>query len=238
MHSKRGMALGTVLLTAAAMALAGCGANIDTATSENTYTITEPVTSLQIDNPVGTTQIEGTDATTVSVVEQIRYTSTPAQTRHAITDGELTLSYTCPSGVDNVTINVNGCSVSYLVKVPRRIAVQIDSQAGVVTLTGLAGQLAVTSSTGSVNASELTSATVTARATAGAITLDFATPPNTVDAQAQVGAVTVLLPAGNTYAVDAGSQVGNVEVTVQRDPVSMHRVAAQSQVGSVTVSNS
>lgn len=237
MRSQRGMALGAVLLAASAMAVAGCGTNIDTTARENTYTITEPVTSLQINNPVGNTQIEGTDTTTVSVVEQIRYASTPAQTRHSITDGELNLSYTCPSGVDNVTINVNVCGVTYIVKVPRRIAVQIDGQAGVVTLTGLAGQLAVTSSTGSIDASELTSATVTARATAGAITLDFTGPPDNVDAQAQVGAVTVLLPAGTAYAVDAGSQVGNVEVTVQRDAASTHRVAAQSQVGSVTVSN-
>ena len=33
-------------------------------TAQNSYTITEPVTSLKIDNPVGDTEIEGTDATT------------------------------------------------------------------------------------------------------------------------------------------------------------------------------
>ncbi|MGH3977038.1 MAG: DUF4097 family beta strand repeat-containing protein [Pseudonocardiaceae bacterium] len=237
MRPQRGMVLGTVLLTASAMAAAGCDANVGTITKQNSYTVTEPVTSLKVDNPVGNTKIEGTDATTVSVVEQLSYASNPPQTSHAITGGQLNLSYTCPSGVDNVTINVNVCSVTYVVKVPRQISVQIHGQAGGITLTGLAGQLAVTSATGSIDASELTSAAVTARTTAGAIALDFTTPPSTVDAQAQVGSVTVQLPAGTAYAVDAGSQVGNVEVTVQRDPNSAHRVAAQSQVGSVTVGN-
>jgi hypothetical protein len=47
----------------------------------------------------------------------------------------------------------------------------------------------------------------------------------------------VQLPANTAYAVDAGSQVGNVEVTVQRDPGSAHRVPAHSQVGTVTINN-
>ncbi|MGH3900479.1 MAG: hypothetical protein ACRDTA_19990 [Pseudonocardiaceae bacterium] len=45
------------------------------------------------------------------------------------------------------------------------------------------------------------------------------------------------LPADMAYAVDAGSQVGSVEVNVQQDPVSVHRATAHSQVGSVTVNN-
>ena len=58
-----------------------------------------------------------------------------------------------------------------------------------------------------------------------------------MDAQAQVGSVTVRLPAGTAYAVDTGSQVGTVDVTVQRDPDSPHRITALSQVGSVSVYN-
>lgn len=227
------MALGTVLLTASALAVAGCGTSIGTATKENTYTITEPVTSLKIDNPVGSTQIEGTDATTVSVTEQLSYTGNPPQTSHPISGGQLTLSYTCPGGV----LDVKVCAVTYVVKVPRRIAVQIDDEVGVTTLTGLAGRLTLTASTGNIDATGLTSGEVTARASAGSITLRFTAPPTTVDAQAEVGSVTVRLPAGTAYAVDAGSEVGSAEVTVQRDPGSAHRVAAHSEVGSVTVNN-
>jgi hypothetical protein len=52
--------------------------------------------------------------------------------------------------------------VTYLVKVPRRLAVQIDDKVGSTTLTGLAGPLALTSSSGNIDATGLTSATVTA----------------------------------------------------------------------------
>ncbi|MBV8993838.1 MAG: DUF4097 family beta strand repeat protein [Pseudonocardiales bacterium] len=224
------VALGTVLLTAAALTITSCGATTGT-NSQNTYTVAEPVTSIKIGNPVGYTDIEGTDTTVVAVTEQITYTGNRPHTSHSITDDQLAFNYTCPSG-----INVN-CGVSYMVKVPRRIAVQIDDKVGGVTLIGLAGQLNVTSSTGKIDATGLTSEAVTARASAGTITLAFTAPPTTVSVQTQVGSVTVRLPASTTYAVDAGSQVGSVEVTVQRDSGSTHRVAVHSEVGSVTVNN-
>jgi hypothetical protein len=226
------MALGVALLAASAPAIAGCGARISQTTAENSYTVTEPVTSLKIDNPVGNTQIEGTDADTISVTEQLHYTGNPPQTSYPITGGQLGLSYTCPGVFD-----VNSCSVTYLVKVPRRLAVQIDDNVGSTTLTGLAGQLTVTSSTGNINATGLTSATVTVHANAGTINLGFTAPPTTVDAQAQVGSITIRLPAGTVYAVDTGSQVGVADVTVQRDPASPHRITAHSQVGSVSIYN-
>jgi hypothetical protein len=47
----------------------------------------------------------------------------------------------------------------------------------------------------------------------------------------------VQLPADSAYAVDAGSQVGVADVTVQRDPGSTHHIMAHSRVGSVRVSN-
>lgn len=230
------MTLGATLLTASALAVTGCGTSIGTTSNQNNYTITDPVTYLTIDNPVGSTQIEATDATTVSVTEQLRYTGNPPQTSHMITDGRLTLSYTCPSGAINVSVDV--CSVTYVVQVPRQLAVQIDGKVGAVTLSGLAGQLTLTSRTGSINATGLTSRTVRARASAGTITLAFTAPPTTVDAQTQVGSITVQLPAETAYAVDARGEIGTVEVTVEQDSGSAHRVRAHSQVGSVTVNNS
>lgn len=145
---------------------------------------------------------------------------------------DLALSYTCPGVFDG-----DSCSVTYVVKVPRRLAVQIDDQVGSTTLTGLAGQLTLTSSSGDIDATGLTSATVTARANAGMITLGFTAPPTTVDAQTQVGSVTVRLPAGTTYAVETSNQIGVADVKVQQDPGSPHRITAHSQVGSVSVYN-
>ncbi|HEY6423715.1 MAG TPA: DUF4097 family beta strand repeat-containing protein [Pseudonocardiaceae bacterium] len=235
------MALGAVLLTACVLAVAGCSTtSTSTSTSagatntQNDYTITEPVTSLKIDNPAGENQIEGTDATTVSVTEKLSYTGTPPQTSHPVTGGQLALSYTCPSGV----LDVKVCGVTYVVKVPRRLAIQVNNKAGATTLNGLAGQLTLTSTAGEIDATALTSSAVSAQASAGTITLEFTAPPTTVDAQAQVGSVTVWLPAGTAYAVDAGSQVGSAQVTVQQDPGSTHHITAHSQVGSVTVKNS
>jgi hypothetical protein len=227
------MMVGTMALMASVPAVTGCAGPVgDQVTAQNSYTVTEPVTSIKIDNPVGDTEIEGTDATTISVTERLRYNHNPPQTRYPVVGGQLTLSYSCPG-----VLNVNSCSVTYVVKIPRRLAVQIDDQVGAIKLTGLAGQLNLTSATGNIDAGGLTSNAVTARARAGAITLRFGTPPSTVDAQTDVGSITVRLPAGSAYAVDAGSQVGTANVTVQQDPGSAHHITARSQVGSVTVAN-
>jgi Putative adhesin len=226
------MALAVVMVTGSALVIAGCGTRMGSTTAQNSYTITEPVTSLKINNPVGNTEIEGTDAATVSVIEQLRYSGEPPQTSYPIVGGQLALSYTCPGRLDG-----NSCSVTYVVKVPRRLAVEIEGKVGLVRLTGLAGQLTLNSSTGNIDATGLTSAAVTAQANAGAITLEFVAPPTTVNAEAQVGAITVRLPAGTAYAVDANSQVGTTDVMVQRDPSSPHRVTVHSRVGSVSVRN-
>jgi hypothetical protein len=230
------MALGTVMFTASALVITGCTVNTSSndTTKQNSYPITEPVTSLKVDNPVGATRIEGTDATTVSVTEQLSYTGNPPQTRHLISGGQLALTYACSSGV----INSKSCSVDYVIKIPRRVAVQIGGNVGDTTLTGLAGQLTATSNAGDIDGTGLTGGVVSARASAGAITLRFTDPPSTVDARTRVGSVEVQLPAGTSYAVDAGSRVGDVDVTVQRDPGSDHHISAHSEVGSVTVNNS
>lgn len=217
--------VGTVPLTASALVIAGCGTSSGGITKQNGYTITEPVTSLKVDNPVGETQIEGTDGTTVSVTEELSYTGNPPQTSHSIIGGQLTLKYVCPSRV----VDINVCGVTYVVKVPRRIAVQIDGNLGDTTLTGLAGQLTVTSSAGDIDGTGLTGGVVTARASAGTITLRFTAPPTTVDAQAQVGSVAVRLLVGTTYAVDAGSHVGDVEVAEAARCASRHPVRASDR---------
>ncbi|MBV9060689.1 MAG: DUF4097 family beta strand repeat protein [Pseudonocardiales bacterium] len=227
------MIVGTMVLMGSVPTVTGCVGPVGgQVTAENSYTVTEPVTSIKIDNPVGDTEIEGTDATTISVTERLRYSGNPPQTRYPVAGGQLTLSYSCPG-----IFNVNSCSVAYLVKIPRRLAVQIDDQVGVIKLTGLAGQLNLRSATGNIDAAGLASNTVTTRTQAGAITLQFSAPPSTVDAQTEVGSITVRLPAGSAYAVDAGSQVGAADVTVQQDPGSVHHITARSRVGSVSVAN-
>jgi hypothetical protein len=68
--------------------------------------VTEPVTTLKIDNPVGNTQIEGIDTNTISVTEQLSYAGNLPLTSYPINAAhQLTLSYTCPGIFD-----VHSCS--------------------------------------------------------------------------------------------------------------------------------
>jgi hypothetical protein len=127
--------------------------------------------------------------------------------------------------------------VTYLVKVPRRLAVQVDDKVGSTTLTGLAGPLTLTSQQRKHRRHRAHQRHGDRRANAGTIILGFTVPPTTVEAQTQVGSVTVRLPASTTYAIDTGSQVSVADVKFSRTPGSPHRVTAHSQVGSVSVYN-
>jgi hypothetical protein len=172
--------LRVALFMTATLAVTGCSTNVDTSNGQNDYTISDPVTSLRIDirSEAPKSKPRRPPRSPLPNSSVIRATAT---TSHMISGGELTLRYNCPSGLINVSVNV--CSVTYVIMVPRQLAVHINGEVGETKLSGLAGPLTLTSGTGSINATGLTSPTVTARASAGTIGLAFTAPPTTVDAQ-------------------------------------------------------
>ena len=70
---------------------------------------------------------------------------------------------------------------------------------------------------------------------AGAMTLELAEAPATLQATTELGAVTVRVPASATYAVDVRADVGSSKVSVQQDAASPHKISVKTQVGAVTV---
>lgn len=89
---------------------------------------------------------------------------------------------------------------------------------------------------GTIIGRDLRSAQVQANAGGGSVELDFAQPPEWVDASAGAGHIGIVLPRGEaTYRVDADAGLGDSRVSVRTDPVSPRIIRASAGAGDVVV---
>jgi hypothetical protein len=70
---------------------------------------------------------------------------------------------------------------------------------------------------------------------AGAMTLEFAEAPATLQATTELGAVTVRVPGTAAYAVDVRTDVGSSKVSVRQDAASPHKIVVKTQLGAVSI---
>ncbi|HEX3003556.1 MAG TPA: DUF4097 family beta strand repeat-containing protein [Angustibacter sp.] len=146
-------------------------------------------------------------------------------------DGDrLVVRSSCPFGFGL------GCSGRVRIDVPSGVDVRVHSSAGAVRAEGLSGALDLSTSAGSVRATNLTSSDVRASSSAGSVTVELASEPMRVTASSSAGSVTVLLPRGDaTYRVSAKTSAGSENVDVRTDPASDRVVDVHSSAGSVRV---
>ncbi len=161
-------------------------------------------------------------------------------------DGLLRVRVQCPWGISVV------CSNDVEIAVPADVSLLIDamgvrvtdvtgdievvSGAGAVELDGVTGTVGVNVGSGSIAGRDLGSTRVRAAAGAGSVDLDFATPPDDVEATSGAGSVVVAVPPGDeVYRVDANAGAGDSVVTVARDPAGERVIRANAGAGSVEV---
>lgn len=118
-----------------------------------------------------------------------------------------------------------------------RAPAELSSSSGSVTATDVqATTLSMRSSAGSVRGTRLTVGDVEASSDAGAVRLDLTVEPMRISADSSAGSVRVAVPSGPTaYRVDASTSAGSRTVDVPTDPASGRTIRARSSAGSVTV---
>ncbi len=147
------------------------------------------------------------------------------------------------------------CRASVTVRVPAGAAVTVHSGNGDVELSGLSGPVRVDAGAGDISASDLSgptdlhtgsgdvegdalsSPTVRAGSGSGDLELLFSAPPAEADAETGSGDVTLLVPRGAAYAVDAETSSGDRVVGVQTSRRSGHALHVRSGSGDVSVLN-
>lgn len=155
----------------------------------------------------------------------------------------------CPAPVSS------SCRVRWQLQVPRFLTVNIRTDSGAITVSGMSGRVHVVtdggdirtiaasgpkvtllSKEGSVTAENISSQQVVATSTSGAVSVSFRTPPSLAFGKSEVGSVEMVLPPGpETYRVNASSPQGLRTVTVPDDVGSRRRVDASSVKGAVRV---
>lgn len=217
------------------VALAGLGGAVLAANTlldkEKTerFTITQPVTKVVVSSEAGDVEVVATDTDRITVT----------QTAHWVTD-EPSPSSSVSNGVLRLGDESGGWAIfrsqtDYRIEVPRDLAVEVDAEAGDVTVTGLAGSVTVASEAGDVTGERLAADRVHADSEAGDVELEFAAAPSAVDATSEAGDVEIDLPS-DEYALEVDTEAGDesVEGIVEYD-ASPRTVTVSTEAGDVTI---
>ena len=195
-----------------------------------TYQVSASVSTVVVVGHAGNVTVTGGSGPTVSVTQQADYSRTPPTTTRTVSGNTLTVTYSCPTQVV--------CGVAYTLEVPRSIAVQVSTGAGSVRLAGLAGSVTAKADVGLISAAGLTCASASLTTNVGAISASFATAPTTVQASANVGAITLHVPGTTSYKVTADAHVGKATVSITQSPSSAHAITATTDVGAIVIAPS
>lgn len=221
---------------AAALALSGCSVSVDVAGGEERIeTETVPasgITTLDVTTDNGRIEVSGGEVANIEIATIFHEHDVGDGSSDMHADGDrLELSGACDDGSW-----FEECSVGYRIVVPRDVAVTVETDNGGIRLTAIGGRIDASTDNGGIDATDLRSEVVTAHTDNGGIDLVYTNAPMVVEARADNGGVEIEVPTVDRgYRVDAGSDNGDVHVTVTTDPAADRTIDAFSDNGGVTV---
>ncbi|MDX6259704.1 MAG: hypothetical protein QOH84_1392 [Kribbellaceae bacterium] len=186
----------------------------------------QPVNAVTIVSEVPVSVIPSTDDK-VHVDISGSYTSRKPQTAVRQSEArELEIGVSC-AGAD--------CDIALSVALPSSTTLSVNTTRTSLDLVGLSGEVSLSAYNGSVNGVRLKSAKVTAEVHSGSLDLGFVYAPTTVDASTTSGSLHLLVPATETYAIDAVASGGSATLDVHSDPAAHNALNLRSTGGSITV---
>ncbi|MFK4087694.1 DUF4097 family beta strand repeat-containing protein [Kribbella sp. NPDC020789] len=146
------------------------------------------------------------------------------------------------------------CKTTYVLTVPRDVKLtvknssgsikvsgmtgetELKTNSGDITVDGLGGTLRMESSSGDLDGAGLTATTVTTKSSSGSTELGFNSAPESVDAKASSGDVSIVVPSGTeTYKVDSHTSSGDNEPNVRVDPAATRSITVKTSSGDVSI---
>ena len=232
------MALSTpkiVLLVLAVIVLVcACAVGVSQALQRSetaTTTIRRAVDRIVIAADAGDIRLHGTPGRAVHIRRHSRWLWRRPHVRTTLRGRTLEVRGDCPTPA-----SFGHCAADLAVGVPPGVDVRVRAIAADVTATGLTGALDLHTDAGDVRGDALTPVTVAAATDAGAVDLRLRSTPVRLNAESAAGDVTVTVPAGGEYRVDASSAAGRVDVGgVLRNDHAVRRIVARTAAGDVRV---
>ena len=193
-------------------------------TSTSTWTSAHAVSAVRVEVGSGSVSFGPGPAGSVSMVENLTWNLSRPTVSEQWQGNTLVVREDCPG---HSPFAVDECGVNVRLTVPGSVSVQAVADSGDVTVTGLSGAVHAQASSGDVNltadsgyiwartesgsvtADGLRSQWVDAAVSSGDLYLGFADVPTTVNATAQSGDATVVVPQGSTYRVSGQSGSGD-----------------------------
>ncbi|WP_129669793.1 DUF4097 family beta strand repeat-containing protein [Phytoactinopolyspora endophytica] len=223
-----------------------------TRSSDEWTTAVENVSRIEVDVAAGEIHLIGTADGSVQLDAHtddglVR----SARLAHDVDDDTLQIEGTC-SG--NRFLPSFGCGTHVTLAVPDGVTVVARTDGGSITSTGVVGRadlesaaggdviveghsgvLRARSTAGDVTATGLNSEEAYLISSAGSVDVEAASPPRSLDAESSAGPVTVGLPTGYSYHVEASGVGGETTVGTDTNYSSAYEVRAFSSAGPVTV---
>ncbi|MFH8343677.1 DUF4097 family beta strand repeat-containing protein [Streptomyces sp. NPDC018045] len=224
------IALASAALVTVTVAVTGCELTEKATESTQTYTVDGRTTELNVTTPGGAIEVVADDTADgkVKVTERLLYDKKKPATRHTLEGGRLKLT------ADDCGGAKSNCSVAYEVRVPRSVAVKLETDGGDIDVKGTSGAVTARTGGGDIGLTDCAAKQATADTDGGDIDARFTAVPDRVDGRSSGGRVSVRLPRGR-YAVDAGTDGGDRRVTGDVDSGSPHKVKVHSDGGDVEV---
>lgn len=206
------------IATAGVVALSGCG--VATENIDDGGPVTEPVTAVRFDVPVGDLHVRVEDGAPLTVRRKINFkVSRPGMT-YRVDKGTLVLSgcgENCGIVYDLVLpreLGITGVVGAGKIEIDRAVNVDLRGDVGEIKAYHVSGEVKVAMHTGDVTVS--------------------LSKPAGVHANADVGDVTVSVPPGG-YRLASRTNSGKADVTVPQDANAPFELAATAGLGNVTV---
>ncbi|MFE2288253.1 DUF4097 family beta strand repeat-containing protein [Streptomyces sp. NPDC059443] len=242
----RTAAASTAVALAAGLLLTGCSLSIGPQKSASSdATVSEAVTAVAVpDARSGDIKVTVGSGPGVVVHRTVHYRGdTKPEPAQQVSGGVLTLTNGDCS---------NQCSVDYRLEVPASAKVELHSDSGDITVTGvaaaglesssgevkadgIAGPLKIRTSSGEITAGNLSGQAVEARSDSGAVTLAFAKAPASVAVESTSGSAKLKVPSA-PYRVDVSTDSGARKITIPTDPSAPSHLSAKTTSGDIQIS--
>jgi hypothetical protein len=229
----RVIAISALLVVGGAVALA-VGAFASTRERIVSYPVTGSLRGVAFDLADGGIVIVGggrRDAITVERSERYAF-GHDAENRRWVQDGVFRVRSRCPTAL------MGRCRVSYRVKVPDNLPIEVRTDSGSVQMSGYRGSATLSTGSGDIRVAGFCGFSLDARAGSGDVSARTACAPPKLSLRANSGSVTAQVPPG-TYDLDAESASGSEDVRgVKATDDSPFAITALSGSGDVTVEGS
>jgi DUF4097 and DUF4098 domain-containing protein YvlB len=232
------MALSTprlvLLLTGVLLVVCGIAVGVSEALTHDRTTettIARHIERVVVRADAGHVNLTGSEGARVRVGQKLQWIWSKPRVSTRLTGSTLTVSAQCPG-----SSTLNRCKADLDLAIPFDADVVVRSDSGDIAAERLAGHLHLTTDSGDVEGRDLNPTVANATTNAGNVDLSFATQPVRVRANSDSGDVTVTVPAGGEYRVDAISKGGDVQVEgILRNDHAGRSITATADAGDVTV---